>query len=89
MKNKFTSIFAGSMSLLLGISSVSSISQVSAEGNGGNSEGSGPKLHLDSDLLSDDILTVIVELEEEAVLQAKQQGRSQSEFRLSVERDAF
>ena len=87
MKNKFTSIFAGSMSLLLGISSVSSISQVSAEGNGGNSEGSGPKLHLDSDLLSDDILTVIVELEEEAVLQAKQQGRSQSEFRLSVERE--
>jgi minor extracellular serine protease Vpr len=87
MKNKFTSIFAGSMSLLLGISSVSSISQVSAEGNGGNSEGSGPKLHLDSDLLSDDILTVIVELEEEAVLQAKQQGRSQSQFRLSVERE--
>lgn len=87
MKNKFTSIFAGSMSLLLGISSVSSISKVSAEGNGGNSEGSGPKLHLDSDLLSDDILTVIVELEEEAVLQAKQQGRSQSEFRLSVERE--
>ncbi|GEN49613.1 S8 family serine peptidase [Alkalibacterium pelagium] len=87
MKNKFTSIFAGSMSLLLGISSVSSISQVSAEGNGGNSEGSVPKLHLDSDLLSDEILTVIVELEEEAVLQAKQQGRSQSEFRLSVERE--
>ncbi|GAA0476213.1 hypothetical protein IRB23M11_21110 [Alkalibacterium sp. m-11] len=87
MKNKFTSILAGSMSLLLGISSVSSISQVSAEGNGGNSEGSSPKLHLDSDLLSDDILTVIVELEEEAVLQAKQQGRTQSEFRLSVERE--
>lgn len=86
MKKPVYKALTASMSVLMGLSAVMPASSVVAEGNGEKDEPSEPTLHLDADLLSDKVISVIVEIEEEAMLQAKQKGRSQSEQLLARER---
>lgn len=87
MKKSVTTVFAASMSVLIGFGSVQPAFSVAAQGNDGNESSSEPTLHLEADLLSDEIISIIVEIEEEAVLQARQNGRFQSEQILSQERE--
>lgn len=85
MKNNLKKFLTASLSALVGVSAIIPASLASAEGE--QTEPSEPTLHLDADLLSDEVVTVIVELQEEAVRQARQNGRPQSERALSRERD--
>lgn len=82
MKRNLRKLITAGLSALMGLSAVSPLSTIRAEG-----EQQGPSLHLDADLLSEESITVIVELQEEAVKQARQQGRPQSERALSQERE--
>lgn len=87
MEKLFNKVVVTSISALIGLNSFLSAVQVSAVENSKQESPLEAKLHLKADLLSDEIVSVIVELEEEAVLQAKQKGRFQSARKLSQERD--
>ncbi|MCC5896160.1 MAG: S8 family serine peptidase [Alkalibacterium sp.] len=86
MKKSVTKVFASTMSVLLGVTALLPAMNVRAEGANTGSGPSEPKLHLEGDLLSDEVVSIIVEIEEEAMLQAKQKGRFQSERVLAEER---
>lgn len=86
MKLDFKKItkYAMLMSLVLPLSFGPFVGQASANEA---EDAEAPKAHLDVDSFSSDKITVIVELEEQSVLQAKHQGENQSQDKLQQVRD--
>ena len=76
-----------SFALTVGLSALLPGVQAFADKPDESAGGAGEGLHLDAEVLTNEKVSVIVELDEQSVLQAKHEGKSQSEAVLKQERE--
>ncbi len=86
MTRTMNKLMTATLALTLGLSATLPALQATAQEQNDSPEEQGRQVHLDAELLTDEHVRVVVELAEEAMLQAKQKGNFQSERVLAEER---
>lgn len=87
MSKRLKKWVTASFALTVGLSALLPGVQAFADNPDESAGGAGEGLHLDAEVLSNEKVSVIVELDEQSVLQAKHEGKSQSEAVLRQERE--
>lgn len=87
MSKRLKKWVTASFALTVGLSALLPGVQAFADKPDESAGGAGERLHLDAEVLTNEKVSVIVELDEQSVLQAKHEGKSQSEAVLKQERE--
>ena len=87
MSKRLKKWVTASFALTVGLSALLPGVQAFADKPDESAGGAGEGLHLDAEVLTNEKVSVIVELDEQSVLQAKHEGKSQSEAVLKQERE--